>query len=101
MLVSHNVKRSGSKGWRQERFVACEVWSRFLLLTADYPLIMPKKLTLQRDGIPITSLTMYVPIEFSHQLIVMKSTKRYSSRLRISENTDLDNVKQWKIADLL
>ena len=63
MLVSHNVKRSGNKAWRQERFVACEVWSRRLLLTADYRSIMQEKLTLQRDGIPIVSLTMYVPLE--------------------------------------
>ena len=55
MLVLHNVKHSGNKAWRPARFVVCEVWSRCLLLTADYPSIMPKNLTLQRDGFPIVS----------------------------------------------
>jgi len=61
MLVSHNVKHSGNKAWRPERFVVCEVWSRCLLLTADYPSIMPKNLTLQRDGFPIVSFNSVCP----------------------------------------
>ena len=63
----------GNKAWRPERFVVCEVWSRCLLLTADYPSIMPKNLTLQRDGFPIVSFNSVCPSRaLGEQFVLIK-----------------------------
>ena len=60
MLFLRTGKHSGSRELHQERFVACEVWSRRLLLTADYKLVLPKKSTLQR-GL-VLNVLLYMPV---------------------------------------